>query len=118
MTLNHIHLGTKNLKTSTLFYESLFGFRKKHDHGDGVFLDNEAGFLLAIDPVEEVPTLPTWFHLGFGLKTEQQALQMYERALELKVRIAREMKYLKGQYASFHVYDPDGYRIEISWHNE
>ena len=32
MTLNHIHIGTKDLKRSVDFYTRLFGFKKKFDH--------------------------------------------------------------------------------------
>ena len=34
------------------------------------------------------------------------------------VDIVRDMLAEKGEFASFYVNDPDGYKIEISWHNE
>jgi catechol-2,3-dioxygenase len=118
MTLNHIHLGTKDLKKSMEFYSSVFGFKKKFDHDPGVFMDNSAGFLLAIDPVDEVPKLPSWYHLGFCVNSEQEALNMFEKCRSLKVPVVREMMHEKNQYASFYVADPDGNKIEISWHND
>lgn len=118
MTLNHVHLGTKNLAKSVEFYSSLFGFQKKFDHGDGIFIENSAGFLIAIDPVTDLPTLPSWFHFGFCLKSEQEVLAMYEKCRALNVKIVRDMMHEPSQYASFYTQDPDGYKIEISWHNE
>ena len=67
--INHVHIGTKHLNKSVDFYCKIFGFKKKFDHEPGVFLHNEAGFLIAIDPVDEVPQFPSWFHFGFCLNT-------------------------------------------------
>lgn len=44
MTLNHVHLGTRDIKKSVEFYSSIFGFRKKFDHGQGNFLVTTEGF--------------------------------------------------------------------------
>ena len=118
MNLNHIHIGTKDLKKSVDFYSALFGFKKKFDHDLGIFLDNEAGFLIAIDPVDEVPVFPSWFHVGFCLNSESEVQKIYQKVKEMNVKIARDMTDEKGQLASFFVFDPDGYKIEVSWHNE
>jgi catechol 2,3-dioxygenase-like lactoylglutathione lyase family enzyme len=118
MTLNHVHIGTKNLQASCTFYETYFGFKKKFDHAPGVFLENKEGFLLAIDPVESVPTFPNWYHLGFCLKSEAQVLEIYEKMKASGVSLARDLAAEKNQFASFFVFDPDNYKIEVSWHNE
>lgn len=118
MNLNHIHIGTKDLKSSVEFYSSVFGFKKKFDHDPGIFLDNEAGFLLAIDPVDEVPQLPSWLHIGFCLDTEAEVQRLYQKVKQDNIRIARDMMAEPGQFASFYIYDPDGYKIEVSWHND
>ncbi len=118
MTLNHVHLGTKDLKKSVEFYSSTFGFNKKFDHGVGVFLENNSGFLIAIDPVEDLPNFPSWYHLGFCLASEKEALDMYKKCIELGVNIVRDLKHVEHQFASFFVTDPDGNKLEVSWHNE
>lgn len=118
MTLNHVHLGSKNVKSSVDFYSSVFGFKKKFDHGEGVFIENAAGFLIAIDPTDEIPVLPSWFHLGFCLKSESEALSMYNKCRELKVKVARDLMHQQNEFASFFITDPDGYKIEVSWHKE
>ncbi len=106
------------MNKSVGFYSSLFGFKKKFDHEPGVFLDNEAGFLLAIDPVHEIPSFPSWFHIGFCLSSELEVQKIYKKAKEMKAIIARDMMAEKDQFASFFILDPDGYKIEVSWHNE
>ena len=63
-TLNHVHLGALNVVRSMDFYCRHLGFEKVADHGEGVFLKNGQGFLIAIDPVDDVG-LPGWFHVGF-----------------------------------------------------
>ena len=118
MTLNHVHLGTKDLKKSVEFYTSVLGFKKKFDHEPGVFLENTSGFLIAIDPVGEIPKFPSWYHLGFCLDSEQKTLEMYRKCKSLNVSIVRELAQKENEYASFFITDPDGYKIEISWHSE
>lgn len=118
MNLNHIHIGTRDLQKSVAFYSGLFGFKKKFDHEPGIFLDNDNGFLIAIDPVNEVPTFPGWFHIGFCLSSETEVKNIFKKAKEMNVKIAREMMTEKDQFASFFIFDPDGYKIEVSWHNE
>lgn len=118
MTLNHVHLGTKDIKKSVEFYSRLFNFKKKFDHGAGVFLENSAGFLIAIDPVQELPQWPSWYHLGFCLDTEEKVHDLYHKCKEWNVQIARDMLHEKDQFASFFIMDPDQNKIEISWHNE
>jgi catechol 2,3-dioxygenase-like lactoylglutathione lyase family enzyme len=118
VTLNHVHLGTKDLSKSVEFYSSVFGFKKKFDHGSGIFIENSAGFLIAIDPVEELPQFPSWYHLGFCLSSEAEALDMYKKCKSLNVNIVRDLVRQENTFASFFITDPDGNKIEISWHNE
>ena len=118
MTLNHVHLGTKDLPQFMKFYGQYFGFKKKFDHGKGAFLANEAGFLIAVDPVDKLPDLPSWYHLGFCLDSEAKAHEMYEKMKSGGAQIVRDMMAEKGEFASFFVLDPDGNKLEISWHNE
>ncbi len=118
MTLNHVHFGTKNLAAIQKFYETYFGFTKKFDHGSGVFLSDKKGFLIAIDPVAELPRLPDWYHLGFCLDSAEQVMSIYEEMKKGQENIVREIVALDNEYASFYVKDPDGNKIEVSWHNE
>lgn len=119
MTINHLHLGTKDLAKSVDFYSHYFGFKKKFDHPPGIFLEcREGKFLLAIDPVENLPQMPKWYHYGFCLPSEVQVLDLYSKMKSGSAQIVRELMHEKDQFASFFVNDPDGNRIEVSWHNE
>jgi catechol 2,3-dioxygenase-like lactoylglutathione lyase family enzyme len=116
MTINHIHIGTKDIKKSTEFYEKIFNFNRKLQHGAGIFIYNEAGFMIAMDQLEEIPTFPTWFHLGFCLSSEAEVQKIYQKVKQENVKIARDMANEKDQFASFFIFDPNRYKIEVSWH--
>jgi catechol 2,3-dioxygenase-like lactoylglutathione lyase family enzyme len=118
MNLNHIHIGTKDLSKSRKFYEDYFGFRKKFDHGDGVFLDNSAGFLIAIDPVDQLPILPSWFHFGFCLDDPKTVKVIYEKMKADGVPFSRDYQEFGDDAVSFFCLDPDGYKFEVSWHRD
>lgn len=116
MNLNHIHIGTKTIKKSVDFYMEIFGFKKKFDHNPGVFLNNGSEFLLAIDPVDEIPEFPDCYHIGFCLNSAEVVHKIYKKVKAQNIRIARDMKEQEGEFASFFIFDPDGYKIEVSWH--
>lgn len=118
MNLNHVHLGTKNILVFQDFYGKYFGFKKKFDHGKGAFLTNANGFLIAVDPVDILPNFPEWYHLGFCLDTEAEVFEVYKKMKTDGANIAREMIAETGEFASFYVKDPDGNKLEISWHSE
>jgi len=116
MTINHVHLAAANVAQTQLFYERYFSFRKERDHGDGVFLRDPAGFLIALEPIERNAEFPPWFHLGVCLSTEREVLALHRKAVESKANIVRELLAEPGEYAAFYLADPDGRRIEVSWH--
>lgn len=118
MTLNHVHIGTKNLGRSKEFYESFFGFKKKFDHGDGIFLEDDKGFLIAIDPVENLPEFPGWFHLGFCLDNKEQVKSIYDKMAAQGIKFAKEYQEYGEDAAAFYAFDPDDFKIEVSWHKD
>lgn len=119
MTINHLHIGTKDLKKSVEFYTEHFGFQKKFEHSPGIFLEcGERKFLLAIDPVETLPQFPKWFHYGFCLDSENKVLEIYKSMKSEGAEVVRELMHEENDFASFFVNDPDGNRIEVSWHHE
>jgi catechol 2,3-dioxygenase-like lactoylglutathione lyase family enzyme len=118
MNLNHVHLGTTNLEVFLDFYKVYFGFENKIDHGLGAFITNSDGFLIAVDPVNEIPAFPEWYHLGFCLDNEEKVINLYKRMNFNGVNIVRDLATRSGEFASFFIKDPDGYKIEISWHKE
>ena len=116
--MNHIHLGTANIGKSREFYQGFFGFKKKFDHGEGIFLVDQNNFLIAIDPVETVPELPSWFHLGFCLDDKVKVKAIYDKMKSAGIEFAKEYQEWGNEAAAFYCYDPDGYKIEVSWHKE
>lgn len=68
--------------------------------------------------MQSLPELPDWYHLGFCLDSEAEVFQIYEKMKAGGVNIVRDMLAERGFYASFFVKDPDGNKLEISWHNE
>jgi len=106
MNLNHVHLGTKNLATFEEFYRRYFGFKGKSEHGAGAFLTNGSNFMIAVDPVEELPQLPDWYHLGFCLDSAGDVLLLHSKMKADGANIVRELRVKDGFFASFFVKDP------------
>lgn len=71
MDINHIHLAVKDLEKSRQFYSQYLGFRDKITHGKCLFMANDDGFDLAIDPEYEPTQLPKWFHFGCRLENAE-----------------------------------------------
>ena len=118
MTINHLHIATKDMHRSMHFYTRHLNFAKKMDHGEGVFLQDSEGFLLAIDPVEDIPSFPDWFHLGFCMQNKEQVKQIYDSMAAAGVKFAKDYQEYGSEAVAFYAYDPDGYKIEVSWHRE
>ncbi len=118
MNINHLHLNAVDVGASTKFFGTYFGFRKKADHGDGVFLVNDDGFLVAIDPMKDEYLFPNWFHYGFCLDDGDQVKRVYERMQEGDVPIAKELIEFEGEAVAFRCVDPNGCQVEVSWHAE
>ena len=116
MTINHVHLAATDLAKTQAFYEHCFGFRVERAHGKGVFLRDPAGFLIALDPSDEPGEFPPWFHLGFCLDSAEQVRALHTKAIDAGARIVRTLLDEPNEYASFYVADPDGCRVEVSWH--
>jgi catechol 2,3-dioxygenase-like lactoylglutathione lyase family enzyme len=121
MNLNHLHINVPDVSIARAFYERYFGFRFKLDHGDGVFLENNYGVLLAIDPFkkDEKPfEFPSWFHFGFCLSDPQTVKDLYHRMDSDGVEFFRELKEFGSDAVNFFCKAPGGYKIEVSWNVE
>ena len=118
MTLNHIHICSQNLGRSKEFYESFFEFQLKQEHGDGLFMEDGRGFLLAIDPVQESFEMPSWFHIGYCLSNKDQVRSLYEKMRGSGIEFLKEYVEYGDDAAAFYVQDPDGIKIEVSWHRD
>jgi len=117
MTINHVHLAATDVAATRTFYERFFGFREESVHGTGVFLRDNARFLIALDPATERHAFPVWFHLGFCRSSESEVLALHSALQSGGATIVRKLLTEAGAFASFFVADPDGVRIEVSWHS-
>jgi catechol 2,3-dioxygenase-like lactoylglutathione lyase family enzyme len=116
MTMNHVHLAGPDVVALRRFYEKWFGFRKVADHGEGAFLRDDAGFLIAIDPVKKPAKFPRWFHVGFCLDAPGPVRKLHARMRRAGVPIVRELVDFEGEAAALYCQDPAGTKVEVSWH--
>lgn len=121
MNLNHLHINVPDVSVARAFYERYFDFRFKFEHGDGVFLEDERGFLLAIDPLaagESVNEFPAWFHFGFCLADAQAVQSVYKHMIADGVEFYRELKEFGSDAVNFYCKAPGGYKLEVSWNRD
>lgn len=116
MTLNHVHLAGTDVVALQRFYETWFGFRKVADHGGGMFLRDDAGFLIALDPVNAPVKFPDWFHVGYCLDAPAKVRELHARMRSAGVTIVRDLMDFEGEAAAFYCKDPAGTTVEVSWH--
>jgi len=112
MDINHMHLAVGDLQASKRFYESALGFREQIYRGEVLFMENDDGFELALDPVVAVQPLPPWFHFGCRLGTKEEIHAAFARAEPGSIR--RPLQEY-DDLVSFRLADPDGYVIELYW---
>ena len=114
MDLNHIQLNTKDVKKTVDYYGKYFGFTLQKQHGDGYFLWNQAGFMMAVNPLAENPVFPDWFHIGFRLESPARVRDMYEKLRTDECPIKAELQEHED-FVFFRATDPTGYIVEIFW---
>lgn len=120
MTLNHLHIAVPDVKKARKFYEDFFDMQLAFDHGDGVFLKDSTGFLLAIDPLEgnEKVDFPSWYHFGFCLKSAAEVKAVFDKMKANGVEFAREYKEFGDEAANFFCWSPGPFKLEVTWHKE
>jgi catechol 2,3-dioxygenase-like lactoylglutathione lyase family enzyme len=98
------------------FYERHFEFAPAFEAEGGIFLRNNAGFLLALVPVDEHRSLPDGFHIGFKLDSAEDVVAMRSALERDGVRVNELHDGRPGdQYVSFRCWDPDGTEVELFW---
>jgi catechol 2,3-dioxygenase-like lactoylglutathione lyase family enzyme len=112
MNLSHIQLNSPKLEEHVSFYEKYFAFKRKK-HGKGWFLWNQAGFLMAVNPLDEPPNMPSWFHIGFRFETKAEVLQLHDQLTKDGFSPSKLDDY--EDYMQFRFPDPTGYVIEVFW---
>ncbi len=117
MELNHLSIGTHDIKASQEFYETFFDFKKKFDQGRTLFLENKRGDLLALTTIAHPIDSPNLLHFGFMVESQKEVREMYERMKSNGVKL-NTLDESDGKSAIFYARDPGGrHLIEVSWWN-
>jgi catechol 2,3-dioxygenase-like lactoylglutathione lyase family enzyme len=112
--LNHLHLHVRDVGRARRFYERWFGFREQAQHGDILFLRDEAGLDLALAPDDAPKPLPAWFHFGFRLPRPEDVASLHRRMARADVAGLGALSKDEGFHV-FRVRDPDAHVVEIYW---
>lgn len=120
MKLNHLHINVPNIAEARKFYEDFLDFKLLFEHGAGVFLQDEDGFQLALDPLgnDEKVNFPSWYHFGFCVENAEKVKTIYEKMKANGVEFARDYKEFGEDAANFYCWAPGPYKMEISWNRE
>jgi catechol 2,3-dioxygenase-like lactoylglutathione lyase family enzyme len=114
--LDHLNLRVRDAAACRAFYERHFGFRWAFDADGGHFLRNDAGFLLAVVPVEPHQPLPPGFHIGFRQATPEDVVERHRVFGSGGVRVGGlEDARPDEDHLTFRCWDPDGTEIEVFW---
>jgi catechol 2,3-dioxygenase-like lactoylglutathione lyase family enzyme len=114
--LDHLNLRVQEPEACRAFYERWFGFRHAFDADGGPFLQNDAGFLLALIPADPHVPLPPGVHIGFRLESAEEVVDRHRVMAEAGIRTSPlEDHGPDSAYVSFRCWDPDGTEVEQFW---
>jgi uncharacterized protein len=122
--LTIITLGVKDLKTSSEFYESKFGWKKTESSNENIVFFQLNGVQLALYPrtklTEDATVSPEGsgfsdITLSYNTRSEKEVDELIENLRTKKVKIIKEpQKVFWGGYSSY-ISDPDGHLWEIAY---
>jgi catechol 2,3-dioxygenase-like lactoylglutathione lyase family enzyme len=120
MKMNHLHIAVPNVSEAQEFFERFFSMKLQFQHGEGVFLTDSSGFLLAIDPLKkgESLKLPDWFHYGFCVPDKKTVKRIYDQMKETGIKFDREYREFGDDAANFYCWSPGPLKLEVSWNND
>jgi catechol 2,3-dioxygenase-like lactoylglutathione lyase family enzyme len=114
--LLHLGLPVRNYARSLRFYATYFAFdpATAQEYPDGtVIVRNADRFDLALHPVQEAVTSPTFLHFGFAMPDAEAVRTLRTRLDRDGVPIVEYDE--EPELVSFKCLDPDGWRIEVYW---
>lgn len=120
MKLNHLHINVPDVEKARRFYEDFLGFTLLFEHDPGVFLEDDNGFQLALDPLEkgEKVEFPSWYHFGFCLNSKNEVKDLYEKMKAGGVEFVREYREFGDAAANFYCWAPGPYKMEVTWNKD
>ena len=114
MRLNHLHLHVADLDRASTFWCDALGLARGRRAGDVQFLNDDAGFDLALYEEADPVALPEPLHVGFRLGSVMEVEQLHDRLLRRGLELAEPLTE-EADMVWFRVADPDGHLVEIYW---
>ena len=114
MDITHLHLHVRDRALSQAFYRRWFGLRATCRDEGITFMQGDRGFLLALAEDATRAPMPSWFHFGVLLDSDQQVKAMLADMQADGVTIVKPL-YEDEAFASFRCADPDGHPVEVYW---
>ena len=104
-TIDHISIQVADLQRSTEFYQKMFGFKMvSGEPARNIVRLGNTGTLVSLN--KENPTgIVDHIAIGIPRYTKEAAVRYFTQ---------RGAKPLEGNFAGFHIIDPDGIRVQIS----
>jgi len=107
--LKHLALAAQDVRASSRFYTTYFGFREGPGPG---LMANADGFLLAIHEAAEPLQLPDLLHFGFYVVTSDDVWSLWKRMMQDGITMQGEPTNHMGDLV-FWCRDPAGYLVEV-----
>jgi catechol 2,3-dioxygenase-like lactoylglutathione lyase family enzyme len=104
-TIDHVSIQVADLKRSSEFYRTMFGFREvSGEPAQNILRLGNARTLVSLNLEKPTATVD---HFALGIPR-------YNKDVAVRYFTERGVKPLEGNFAGFHVLDPDGIRVQIS----
>ena len=104
-TIDHVSIQVADLKRSSEFYQKMFGFKEVSGEPARNILRLGNNRNLVSLNLEKPTAIVDHFAIG---------IPRYDKAAAVRYFTERGVKPLEGNFAGFHVLDPDGIRVQIS----
>jgi catechol 2,3-dioxygenase-like lactoylglutathione lyase family enzyme len=104
-TIDHVSLQVVDLKRSSEFYQKMFGFKEvSGEPARNILRLGNTTNLVSLN-LEKPTGIVDHFAIG---------IPRYNKDVAVRYFTERGVKPLEGNFAGFHVIDPDGIRVQIS----
>jgi catechol 2,3-dioxygenase-like lactoylglutathione lyase family enzyme len=104
-TIDHVSIQVADLKRSSEFYRKMFGFKEvRGEPARNILRLGNTGTLVSLNLEKPAATVD---HFAIGIPR-------YNKDVAVRYFTERGIKPLEGNFAGFHVLDPDGIRVQIS----
>jgi catechol 2,3-dioxygenase-like lactoylglutathione lyase family enzyme len=104
-TIDHVSIQVADLKRSSEFYQKMFGFKEvSGEPARNILRLGNTRTLVSLNLEKPIATVD---HFAIGIPR-------YNKEAAVRYFTERGVKPLEGNFAGFHVLDPDGIRVQIS----